>query len=286
MLTKFTDLARKLPSPIYKAAAQAYIDYDFPRHIFIETTAACQLNCEFCPREKRNEHMDFELFKQIVQECSQYGARSFSLHLFGETLLYPKILEAISYIKEQNRNHTVLLTTNGVLLNRFIDELLRVKVDKIIWSWRKNNFTDETKQKLRKVGLIRFLLEETPEGEIEKWEGFKKEVKHLHNYGGNIDVNKWGMVNELPKRYPCYHLWLAPAVRWNGEIVECCNIPKTGDSVIAKYGERTLAEVWRGKEIRELRENHKKGIYPGACSNCSSWQAYPDIWFKSKCQSV
>src|SRR3990167_1690013 len=97
-LTLLTPLSRKLPSPLFKLAAQSFIDYEFPRHIFIETTANCNLSCEYCPREKRKEDMDFELFQRIVEECNQYGPRSFSLHLFGEPLLYPHILQAIEYI--------------------------------------------------------------------------------------------------------------------------------------------------------------------------------------------
>ncbi len=281
--TLATTIARKLPTPLYKIAAQSYIDRSFPRHVFIETTAHCNLSCEYCPREKRKDDMDFKLFTSIVDECSNYGPRSFSLHLFGEPLLYPRILDAIAYIKRKNKAHTLLLTTNGTLLNRFADSLDRLKVDKIIWSWRRNNFNSRTIELLRKRGLIRLLIEETPKEEFEVWKKFPNvEIKHLHNYGGNIDVSKWHQ-ESLPERYPCYHLWLAPAIRWNGEIVECCNIPQSGTEVLGKYPEKSLHDVWNGEGIRKLREAHLKGIYPGACQNCTSWQAYPSIFFKSQC---
>ena len=287
MLTKWTGIARHLPSPIYKLLAQSYIDYEFPRHIFIETTANCNLSCAYCPREKRQENMDYGLFKSIIDECNHYGARSFSLHLFGEPLLYPHIMDAINYIKTKNKRNTILLTTNGTVLNKFAQRLLESRVDRIIWSWRELPvpFSDSTIKVLKKIGMVRILIEETPKEEFEKWSKFPRvEVKSLHNYGGNIDVSNWGLDdNKLLERYPCYHLWLAPAIRWNGEIVECCNIPRAGEYILAKYGERTLADVWRGKSIQELRESHMKGVYPGACSNCNSWQAYPNIFFKSQC---
>jgi MoaA/NifB/PqqE/SkfB family radical SAM enzyme len=280
-LTKFTDIARKLPSPIYKLASQAWIDKEFPRHIFIETTAACQLSCDFCPREKRNEHMDFNLFKEIVDECSKYGVRSFSVHLFGEPLLYPKIEEAIGYIKKSNRRHTILFTTNGILLNKFSKRLLALGVDRIIWSWRKNNFNDETINVLKKIGLIRFLLEETPEGEIEKWEGFRKEVKHLHNYAGAIDTTQWGLNEESnSERYPCYHLWLAPAIRWNGDITICCNDP-TGRETIGSYRSGdTISNVWCNGNLNNIRRGHLKGEYKGLCATCNVWKTYPDMFFE------
>ena len=224
--------------------------------------------------------MDFGLFKRIVDECSEHGPRSFSLHLFGEPLLYPHILEAIRYIKEKDKRHTILLTTNGTLLNKFADQLVGLGVDRIIWSWRRNNFTAHTKEVLRKVGLVRLLVEETPKEEFEEWKKFPRvEIKHLHNYGGNIDVSKWGLQTESSKRYPCYHLWLAPAIRWNGDITICCNDP-TGVAKVGSYlrGSK-LSTLWRDVSLARIREDHLKGEYKGLCANCNVWKTYPDIFF-------
>jgi len=280
LLTKWTGLARKLPSPLYKIIAQSYIDKEYPRHIFCELTANCNLSCEYCPREKIKEDMDYEMFKEIVKEASLYGPRSFSLHLFGEPLLYPRILEAIEFIKRKNKRHTVLLTTNGTLLNKFARELDKLKVDRIIWSYRKNNFSEESIRLLRKRGLIRLLIEETPIEEFDRWKTFQRvEIKHLHNYGGNIDTSKWGVHSNSIDRWPCYHLWLAPAIRWNGEITFCCNVPKRGEEVLGTYGETTLGNVWRGERLKSIRDSHMKGVYTGACIGCNSYQAYPDIFF-------
>ena len=283
-LTKFTDLARKLPSPLFKIGAQAYIDYEFPRHIFIETTASCQLSCAYCPREKISKDMDFNLFCSIIDECSKYGPRSFSLHLFGETLLYPKILEAIAYIKRANKRHTILLTTNGLLLNKFAKSL--EEVDRVIWSYRKNNFNEESIKLLRRKGLIRLLIEETPKEEFEKWSRFPRvEVKHLHNYGGQIDTKRWGLSDSISDRWPCYHLWLAPAIRWNGDITICCNDPKGQESLGSYSDQFRLADAWNSPRLVEIRESHLKGEYKGLCVGCNSYKAYPDIFFgfQKKC---
>lgn len=279
-LTKLTTLARKLPSPIYKVLAQSYIDKEFPRHLFIETTANCNLACSYCPREKIKEDMDFDLFKSIVDEASCYGARSFSLHLFGEPLLYRHIIPAINYIKSRNKRHTVLLTTNGTLLNKFARELQSSKVDRIIWSWRRNNFNDESIKLLRERGLVRLLIEETPPDEFERWSKFPRvEVKHLHNYGGDIDLSKWGYIKAPDKRYPCYHLWLAPAVRWNGDMTFCCNVSKhTVYSTLGSVLQRSIHDMWKSNQLNEVRNDHLKGEYKDACRNCDSWKAYPSIF--------
>lgn len=225
--------------------------------------------------------MDFELFKEIVNESSNYGARSFSLHLFGEPLLYPKILEAIGYIKKRNKKHTILLTTNGTTLNKFSKRLLESGVDRIIWSYRKNNFNDETIDVLKKIGLIRLLIEETPKEEFEKWSKFPRvEIKHLHNYGGQIDTTKWGLKDDSKSEfYPCYHLWLAPAIRWNGDITICCN-DSLGRMAFTRYGANTnLRSYWTSDYLRNIRNNHMALKPKEICVGCNSYKAYPDIFF-------
>lgn len=278
--TDHTDVIKKLPSPVYKVLAQAWVDYDFPRHIFIETTSACQLSCEYCPREKCSDNMDWELFKSIVDECSEYGPRSFSLHLFGEVFLYPKILEAIDYIKNKNSKHKILLTTNGILLNKFNKSLERV--DRIIWTYRKNNFNDESIKLLKRKGLIRLLIEETPKEEFEKWSKFPRvEIKHLHNYGGQIDTTKWGLTesSETNDIYPCYHLWYAPAIRWNGDITICCNDPHGVESHGKYSSEFTIHKFWTSVRLNKIRQSHLEGKRMGLCIGCNSHKAYPDIYF-------
>ena len=226
--------------------------------------------------------MSWELFKSIINECKQYGPRSFSLHLFGEPLLYPNIIEAIRYIKSANRRNTVLLTTNGTLLNRFSKALLESNVDRVIWSYRRNNFDGDSIGLLKKIGIIRLLIEETPKEEFEKWSNFPRvEVKHLHNYGGQIDTTKWGLQTDTQdgNRYPCYHLFLAPAIRWNGEITICCNDPSGKESIGIFSNGTTLAQVWKSRRMEEIRQGHLKGEFKGLCKNCNVWKTYSDMFF-------
>ena len=220
MITKHAQLIKRLPRWLYRLGAQSYIDRKYPRHLFIETTALCNLSCNYCPRERINQHMDFNLFRGIIDEATKYGPRSFSLHLFGEPLLYPRINDAINYIKKRNRKHTVLLTTNGTKLNELFDSVRGA--DQILWSWRKEaKFTEETKEKLKKWGKfrVRFIKEVTTPEAYEEWKTWEnKEVRSLHNYGGEIDLENFQSTpEEKLTRWPCYHLWLAPAVSWDGK---------------------------------------------------------------------
>lgn len=280
MITEHAQLLKKAPSWLYKSAAQLYIDRKFPRHLFIETTASCNLRCEYCPRDKITNHMDFRLFQMVIDEASTFGARSFSLHLFGEPLLYPRILDAIDYIKRCNKRHIILLTTNGTLLNRYADDLIRLKVDKIIWSWRPEANFEKVKDKLKKWGhfTVRLIKETVPKEDFERWKTWPKvEIRGLHNYGGNVDLSKFGVKNMDGKRYPCYHLWLAPAVAWNGNFLMCCSDPKQKE-IRGHFPESSISEMW--KALNGVRQAHLKGEYEGICKDCDVWKQYPDIFFK------
>ena len=281
MLTLYADKLKKvLPKTIFKIGSQIYIDKKWPKHIFLETTSSCNLLCDYCPREKVNNHMDFNLFKSIVDEATHYGPRSFSLHLFGEPLLYPKIWEAIRYIKKKNKHHTVLLTSNGTLFERYADELTSSGIDKLIWSWRPEaKFSEILKERLRKWGklTVRLLKEVVPKEEMDYWEKWPSvEVKGIHNYGGNISLEKFGAKDTGGNRYPCYHLWLAPAVSWNGNLLICCNDPHQKE-VIGNLKNMTVSEGW--KKLEGIRKAHLEGKYDGICRDCNVWQRFPDLFF-------
>jgi len=279
-VTLYAQKLKNLHPWLYKLGAQAWIDYKFPRHLFIETTAACNLRCDYCPRTRINNHMDFDVFRAIIDESSRYGARSFSLHLFGEPFLYPKIFEAIHYIKEKNRKHTILLTTNGTLVERYLDRIIDSGIDKLIWSWRpETKFSKETKERLTKWGrlTVRMIKGVTPQNAFEEWGNHPGlEIRELHNYGGDISLEKFGVSSTAGKRWPCYHLWYAPAVSWNGDLLICCSDPHKKE-VLGNIRDMTISDAWQ--KLSKIRESHLKGRFEGICKGCDVWKSYPPHHF-------
>lgn len=231
--------------------------------------------------------MDFGLFRKIIDEASGYGPRSFSLHLFGEPLLYPRIFEAVRYIKERNSRNTVLLTTNGTLLNDCIEDFVSCGISQAYWTWRREaRFTEATLLKLRKWGRfrVRFIDEITPDSARKEWDSWGNvEGRRMHNYGGEVNVNRFQR-NKLKKtssthvRWPCYHLWLAPAVAWNGKILICCADPHQKE-LLGHFPEESVASVWQGPKLQSIRQSHLRGEYSGICENCDVWREVPDMFF-------
>ena len=230
--------------------------------------------------------MDFELFRQIIDEATRYGPRSFSLHLFGEPLLYPRIFEAVRYIKQRNPRHTVLLTTNGTRLNSCIEDFISCGIDQAYWTWRREaRFKPSTLLKLNKWGKfrVRFIKEITPPEAYEEWKTWRNiEDRHIHNWAGEINTSNFSappVDSNTKSRWACYHLWLAPAVAWNGNILMCCADPHQKE-VLGHVPEQSVASVWQGDRLRSIRESHLRGEYGGICGSCDVWKQYPDIFFK------
>lgn len=80
----------------------------FPSSIFIEITNRCNLKCPMCPRKyltRRLMHMDFLLFKKLINEISPFDSQGLlslvGLHLFGEPLLHPRFLDMLKYAGEK-----------------------------------------------------------------------------------------------------------------------------------------------------------------------------------------
>lgn len=283
MIPVYANWIKRIPRPLYAFLAQRWIDYRFPRHLFIETTATCNLVCDYCPRPKIRQDMDFTLFKEIVKESSKHGSRSFSLHLFGEPLLYPQFFEAVRFIKEARRDHQVYLTTNGTHLEKKVDEVIESGVDQVFWTWRPEaEFSEETIEKLRKWGKfrVRMIGQLAPPQAYEKWRNWKNmESRSLHNYGGMVDLVRWGLPSLIYfNRWPCYHLWLAPAISWNGDLLMCCADPHKRE-VFGKFPEVSIEEFWKGGRLKEIRKAHRRREFTSICATCDVWRNYPNLFY-------
>lgn len=311
---KIDDIVSKVPviNIIYKFFIQKTINYDFPGHIFIESTSACNLRCKMCARNQISStfgNMDFSLFKKIVDEAKKYGPRSFSPYGNGEPLLAPNIIEMIKYIKESNPDNTVILTTNGTLLTKEkSEELVKYQVDKIAISFtspdRKTYFEKTGVDKLEEVEknikqlidikkektsykpliFIRMIADQDTKSQakefLQRWENEKviAEVRPMHNYGGNVKVD---YIKINTKRYPCYHLWLAPTILWDGDFVICCS-DYGRKSLMGNIKNQTINEIWKGEKMQKYRRAHLSGNYDEAapCNNCDVWNIYSDLFFK------
>lgn len=99
--------------------ARARTSFRRPTAVAFELTNRCNAKCAMCPRDlvKRNrENMNFDDFCRGVDSAVDAGVKAFQLSFFGESLLYNKLEEAITYIKSKDPTAVCVLNTNGSLL--------------------------------------------------------------------------------------------------------------------------------------------------------------------------
>lgn len=88
------------------------------KKIYIEITNNCNLKCDFCTLNKReNKFMSKEEFAIILDKVKSY-TKYLYFHVLGEPLLHPKINE---FIDLASKNFFVNITTNGYLIERIQD---------------------------------------------------------------------------------------------------------------------------------------------------------------------
>ena len=85
------------------------------KKIYLEITNNCNLNCDFCIKNKRNkEYMKIDNFKTILNKIKN-NTEYLYFHILGEPLMHPDINELINIASNQFK---INITTNGYLINR------------------------------------------------------------------------------------------------------------------------------------------------------------------------
>ena len=108
-------------------------DYGF-NILQIESTAACNMACSFCPyplKEDKKTKMSFEDIKKIINQIDTRDEKFkyITFSQFNEPLLDNRIFEITEYA--QNYGLKVLMITNGLLLNKEknVDGIIKLKPD-------------------------------------------------------------------------------------------------------------------------------------------------------------
>lgn len=103
-------------------------------YLTLALTQKCPFRCIFCGNGgevtiSRKKEFDINSFKKVVDVAINLGIQKFRL-TGGEPFAYRHIIDAISYILAKNKY--LLINTNGLLIDRYIDDLIKLKnLDKL-----------------------------------------------------------------------------------------------------------------------------------------------------------
>lgn len=271
----------------------------------IETTSYCNLKCVMCPHPimvrdgiRQQHHMDLDLFITILRrDCK--NTKTLGLHILGEPLLHPNIVEMVSLATAQGIEPE--FATNGtVITHELASGLIRAGLSKIWFSF--DGGTKETYESIRvnanfdkvvaNVGLflsvkaelgsdipviLQMVLQPGLEADEEPfralWEGRegvdKVAIKFLDSWAGTL------FERDVPRppveRHPCAEPFARVAVLTNGDVVPCCR-DWAGAYVYGNLAEQSLEQVWAGDRAVAMRREHVEGKYKTEpCLSCKEW---------------
>ncbi|MGQ9672004.1 MAG: SPASM domain-containing protein [Candidatus Aminicenantales bacterium] len=273
-----------------------------PVRLWVEATSICNLRCVMCPnkdlRKEDKGFMDFDLFRKIIDEASQFV---FDINLIhrGEGLLHPEFPRLVGYARAAGI--TTKFHTNATLLDAEKSrQLILAGLDQI--SFSVDGYDKATYEKIRVnadfdqttaniVGFLRMkeklkskkpraILELINFPEVYKDSGKKKrkeflahfrglplnriEVKEMHNWAGQV-----GAPPKSKKYSPCTFLWQALVIFWDGSVLPCTQ-DFFGSYVLGNVREAPLAAIWNNDKMIALRIKIRDQDIAGleACSRC------------------
>lgn len=280
-----------------------------PIHLDIEPTNACNLKCPMCPRtvlmrEANNRlpvgFMDFDVYRDIVDQAASLGVSSIKLNWLGEPLLHPRIVDMVCYAKEKGIID-VMFNTNAVLLTEQVaSELIDAGLDKLFFSFD-SPFKEEYEnirvganyeQTLENIKALQLLKQKkgrrSPLTRVSMvlMPGSHSSLEHFVNLFRNIvdivayveyrqplikEVESYNdSIAQPPPIFACSQLWQRMFIAWDGEVVVCC-VDSERELVVGNIKKNSIDEIWNNDKYRYIRECHMKGEYyrVNICRKCS-----------------
>ena len=276
-----------------------------PTRVWVEASSRCNLQCSFCGNSQLPEQdrgfMDLDLFRGLADEASG-RIRQFNMFHRGESLLHPRISEMVRYARDKGIRTRI--HTNGTVLGTDLSrELIQSGLgvlsisfdgyDKAMYeSNRKGacfesvltnvmNLLHAKKEMGAREPFVAVELMEIsdypPDVLARKRLEFvgafrglpldKFVIRRPHNWGGLVEID--GTPETPGGRIACPLLWHALVVYWDGRVMPC---PQDffGALQLGNAREQSLAEIWNGEPLRELRREMRRPreLERSPCAEC------------------
>lgn len=257
------------------------------KHIYIEITNICNLNCSFCDRTKKKPHeMTLKEFEMVLQRIDKYTDYVY-LHVQGEPLLHKNIEDILKLCQKYHKY--VNITTNGVFLKEKSNLLTSDYVRQINISLHSENnkrtyFKDifDTIKKLDKNIYVSYRIwiknkQDLILQELEKEYGSivydilnKKELTLCKNvFLSTEEEFVWPNINNdyYNDKGTCLGLKTHIGILSDGTVVVCC-LDKDGISNLGNIFKEDLQDILDNNKI--IIDNFKQNkCYLDLCKHCS-----------------
>ena len=122
-----------------------------PRHVVIDLTNRCNTNCIACwtyspllaaenkpEKSWYKEEIEIDAFESMIADLARKGVKRIRFTGGGEPLMYRQFERAVKAVK--SHGIWLAITSNGIILDRWVDLLKEERVDEIalsIWQHRR-----------------------------------------------------------------------------------------------------------------------------------------------------
>ena len=97
--------------------------------VYVEVTNVCNMNCSFCHGHKREKRMMSKEEFALVLDKLRGKSEFIYYHLMGEPLTHPELPLFLKMANKQGFKS--IITTNGTLLEKRVDEIINAGVHKV-----------------------------------------------------------------------------------------------------------------------------------------------------------
>lgn len=131
-------------------------------HIQWHITNLCNLRCIHCYQDDFSSHQELglndllKIGENIIKTMEKWDAYLFLSLTGGEPLIKSEIWSLLDYFKNSNRILELNLITNGVLVDLYIEDILRSKIKKIFVSL--DGISSEVNDRIRGKGVFKKVL--------------------------------------------------------------------------------------------------------------------------------
>jgi radical SAM protein with 4Fe4S-binding SPASM domain len=258
---------------------------DFPLHLDIEPTNACNLRCPFCAttyNKYTRGFMQEKTWKKILDESGENGLYSLKFTYRGEPLLHKDLPRMVAYAKKAGVLD-VYFNTNAVFLEEeMIRKLIDAGLDRISISFEGNEKSVYEKYRVgsdfdKVIKNINRLKEIKEELGIKKPfvrvqtvlipEMYGKEKEYAEFWSPRVDeVAYLDMKNEegnpdhcgITYNWACHMLWQRMTITWDGTLLPCVHDiyewMKFGNIV-----DTSIKSAWNSMQEYNYRNLHKEG---------------------------
>jgi radical SAM protein with 4Fe4S-binding SPASM domain len=280
---------------------------DFPITVALELVNRCNLSCVMCytiNHSAPKATLGLPEIRALMEECGRHGLPALVVGMGAEPLVYKNVRSVFDLARGAGVMD-VFLGTNGMLLNEDLceylvtNEVARIEIsldaatpktyekirgkDELERIERNIHTLLEVKKRHRsKLPIIRLCFCLQPlnaherEAFLDKWRGLVDyaDIQQLQDFGYVDELRERGDVSEeakllngsAPEPY-CSYPFNSLNVWSNGDVTPCCTF-YAKNLVAGNIGDSSLAEIWHGAYMRDLRQQFLSDTLNPTCLTC------------------